>query len=76
MSDIVISSKKGETYSLPEMMTFNMIDEQGNIVYYVFGSNKVISGWESTNVPANREGTLSGDVVVTYQMTTVEPTPG
>ncbi|EAH0458010.1 cell surface protein [Listeria monocytogenes] len=76
VSDIVISSKKGETYSLPEMMTFNMIDEQGNIVYYVFGSNKVISGWESTNVPANREGTLSGDVVVTYQMTTVEPTPG
>ncbi|EAE8347319.1 cell surface protein [Listeria monocytogenes] len=76
VSDIVISSKEGETYSLPETMTFNIIDDQGNPVDYIFGRNKGINCWENTSTPTNREGTLSGDVIVTYQMTTMEVFPG
>ncbi|MBC1466961.1 MucBP domain-containing protein [Listeria welshimeri] len=74
--DIVMSSKVGETYSLPEMMTFNILDEQGNIVDELWGYNEGILRWESTAAPTNREGTLSGDVVVIYQMSTITKFPG
>ncbi|MDT0089918.1 MucBP domain-containing protein [Listeria marthii] len=73
--DIVISAKEGETYSLPERMTFNILDDQGNQIPYVISQNADfgstgIERWENCqSIPANREGTLtSEDVVVTYQI--------
>ncbi|MBC2121392.1 MucBP domain-containing protein [Listeria marthii] len=73
--DIVIPAKEGETYSLPERMTFNILDDQGNQIPYVISQNADfgstgIERWENCqSIPANREGTLtSEDVVVTYQI--------
>ncbi|MBC2255689.1 MucBP domain-containing protein [Listeria ivanovii] len=73
--DIVLDSKEGETYSLPEKMTFSILDNQGNPVDYVASpnANNSVSGiryWQNyRSTPANREGTLtSEDIVVTYQI--------
>ncbi|UHP10691.1 MucBP domain-containing protein [Listeria marthii] len=73
--DIVISAKEGETYSLPERMTFNILDDQGNQIPHVISQNADFSStgierWENCqSIPANREGILTGeDVVVTYQI--------
>ncbi|HCJ4504551.1 TPA: cell surface protein, partial [Listeria innocua] len=73
--DIVIPAKEGETYSLPERMTFNILDDQGKQIPYVISQNADLSStgierWENyQSIPTNREGTLtSEDVVVTYQI--------
>lgn len=73
--DIVIPAKEGETYSLPERMTFNILDDQGKQIPYVISQNADFSStgierWENyQSIPTNREGTLtSEDVVVTYQI--------
>ncbi|HCJ4364264.1 TPA: cell surface protein, partial [Listeria innocua] len=73
--DIVIPAKEGETYSLPERMTFNILDDQGKQIPYVISQNADLSStgierWENyLSIPTNREGTLtSEDVVVTYQI--------
>ncbi|HAA5629481.1 TPA_asm: cell surface protein [Listeria monocytogenes] len=73
--DIVIPTREGETYSLPERMTFNILDNQGKQIPYVISQNADFSStgierWENyQSIPANREGTLtSEDVVVTYQI--------
>lgn len=73
--DIVIPAREGETYSLPERMTFNILDNQGKQIPYVISQNADFSStgierWENyQSIPANREGTLtSEDVVVTYQI--------
>ncbi|EAC4145465.1 MucBP domain-containing protein [Listeria monocytogenes] len=75
VSDIVLSAKEGETYSLPERMTFNIIDDKGNEIPYVISQNPDFSSsgiekWENyRSIPANHEGTLTGEnVVVTYQI--------
>ncbi|MBC2053166.1 MucBP domain-containing protein [Listeria welshimeri] len=71
--DIVIPGKEGDTYSLPEEMNFNIIDDKGNHVPYLISldeddsSTGVINWSNITSVPENREGTLTDqDIVVTY----------
>ncbi|MCU85213.1 cell surface protein [Listeria monocytogenes] len=73
--DVVLSMKEGETYSLPEKMTFKVVDNYGNIISPIINSKTYdigITDWESTVAPTNREGTLTTEnVVVTYQLKTV-----
>ncbi|EAF6699943.1 cell surface protein [Listeria monocytogenes] len=73
--DIVLPTKEGETYSLPERMSFTIIDDQGNKVTMLINTNPIgpdglpvgVLDWESTSIPTNREGTLSSEnIVVTY----------
>ncbi|MBC1710122.1 MucBP domain-containing protein [Listeria welshimeri] len=73
--DIVIPGKEGDTYSLPEEMNFNIIDDKGNSVPYLIsqdedeGSTGVINWSNITSTPNNREGTLTDqDIVVTYKI--------
>ncbi|MGE8075760.1 MucBP domain-containing protein [Listeria welshimeri] len=73
--DIVIPGKEGDTYSLPEEMSFNIIDDKGNHVPYLISldeddsSTGVINWSNITSVPENREGTLTDqDIVVTYKI--------
>ncbi|EQA6626003.1 MucBP domain-containing protein, partial [Listeria monocytogenes] len=69
--DIVIPSKEGESYALPQKMTFNIVNDQGTVVPYIMGINGWgIIDWENFVAPTNRQGTLSTDnVVVTYVIT-------
>ncbi|EKA2552550.1 MucBP domain-containing protein [Listeria monocytogenes] len=73
--DVVLSMKEGETYSLPEKMTFKVVDNYGNIISPIINSKTYdigITDWESSVAPTNREGTLTSEnVVVTYQLKTV-----
>ncbi|HBI6117948.1 TPA: MucBP domain-containing protein, partial [Listeria monocytogenes] len=78
--DMVLPTKEGETYSLPETMMFKIINDQGNILPFGVMTNDIkyidkdtgdmgIMDWRTANVSANREGTLgSEDIVVTYTM--------
>ncbi|MBC1926166.1 MucBP domain-containing protein, partial [Listeria innocua] len=74
--DIVIQGKEGDSYSLPERMTFNIVNDKGNVIPYVIGppdeegASYGIINWENIIlVPDNIEGTLSADnTVVTYSM--------
>ncbi|MBC1763365.1 MucBP domain-containing protein, partial [Listeria welshimeri] len=74
--DIVIQGKEGDSYSLPERMTFNIVNDKGNVIPYVIGppdeegASYGIINWENiVLVPDNIEGTLSADnTVVTYSM--------
>ncbi|EAC5025192.1 cell surface protein [Listeria monocytogenes] len=73
--DVVLSMKEGETYALPEKMTFKVVDNYGKIISPIKNAKTYdmgITDWESTGAPTNREGTLATEnVVVTYQLKTV-----
>ncbi|ECK6840012.1 cell surface protein, partial [Listeria monocytogenes] len=67
--DIVIPKKKGETYSLPERMTFNILDPEGNIVTSINSAYNTLYSWHNWSDPTNRQGTLSTDnITVTYSI--------
>ncbi|EAC6063242.1 TPA: MucBP domain-containing protein [Listeria monocytogenes] len=73
--DVVLSMKEGETYALPEKMTFKVVDNYGKIISPIINPGRDyvgITDWESTVAPTNREGILTTEnVVVTYQLKTV-----
>lgn len=76
--DIVIQGKEGDSYSLPEKMIFNIVNDKGNEIEYVMGpandegeATGIVDWQNLTTVPDNIEGTLSGNnTVVTYNMET------
>ncbi|EAC7892569.1 MucBP domain-containing protein [Listeria monocytogenes] len=67
--DIVLSKKEGDTYSLPERMTFNILDPEGNIVTSINSAYNTLYSWHNSSEPTNRQGTLSKDnITVTYSI--------
>ncbi|EOD4727214.1 MucBP domain-containing protein [Listeria monocytogenes] len=67
--DIVLPKKEGDTYSLPERMTFNILDSEGNIVNSINSAYNTLYSWHNWSEPANRQGTLSTDnITVTYSI--------
>ncbi|EKB1221411.1 MucBP domain-containing protein [Listeria monocytogenes] len=69
--DIVLTKKEGDTYSLPERMTFNILDSEGNIVTSINSAYNTLYSWHNWLEPNNRQGTLSTDnIIVTYLILT------
>ncbi|WP_086445465.1 MucBP domain-containing protein [Candidatus Enterococcus lemimoniae] len=73
--NIVLQSKIDETYSLPEKMTFKILDAEGNEVSQVGSVNEDTSYsgiryWQNYNqIPDNREGIVdSENIVITYRI--------
>ncbi|EAK8466324.1 cell surface protein, partial [Listeria monocytogenes] len=67
--DIVLPKKEGDTYSLPERMTFNILDSDGNIVTSINSAYNTLYSWHNSSEPTNRQGTLSQDnITVTYSI--------
>ncbi|EGQ0538654.1 MucBP domain-containing protein [Listeria monocytogenes] len=67
--DIVLSKKEGDAYSLPERMTFNILDPEGNIVTSINSAYNTLYSWHNSSEPTNRQGTLSRDnITVTYSI--------
>lgn len=72
VEDIIIPTKVGEKYSLPEMVKFVMKDEAGNTVraLYALNPDDSMSGpsdWRTYDSPVNSSGTvMDKEVVVTY----------
>ncbi|MBC6168117.1 MucBP domain-containing protein, partial [Listeria booriae] len=73
--DIVIPGKEGDAYSLPKNMTFNIMDDKGNIIPYLIAPDgdgtdtMMLDSYRGTSMPENQEGTLKDkDIVVTYKI--------